>query len=312
MKGLKLQTPAYRYIEKSFKEWLDILGYAPTTVYGMPHCIRELLHYLENEGITRIDDITNKEIRKYYQGLKYRPNTRRGGGLSSAYLNKHQQAIRKFTDYLRQAGRLTLPYINLKSEEDEQREVTVLTKEEIQELYKATEKSNAHTNKEAYTLRDKAMLSIFYSCGLRRTEGIGLDLSDILFDKGMLYVRKGKNYKERYAPINKANLKTLEDYIYNSRYVFVKDNKEEALFVSQRGKRIEGQSMILRLKQLQQKTDNPELKEKEIGLHTLRHSIATHLLQAGMKLESISRFLGHSSLESTQIYTHIVDENGQL
>jgi len=172
----------------------------------MPHNVRELLHYLENNGITRIKDISNKEIRKYYDQLKYRPNLRRGGGLSSAYLNKHQQAIRKFTDYLRQAGRLTLPYIQLRAEESEEKEVTILTTEEIQELYKATEKSSANNNREEYTMRDKAMLSIFYSCALRRTEGISLDLSDILFDKGLLYVRKGKNYKERYTPINKANL----------------------------------------------------------------------------------------------------------
>ena len=73
-----------------------------------------------------------------------------------------------------------------------------------------------------------------------------------------------------------------------------------------------GQSLLIRLHNLIYQTDNEELKEKEIGLHTLRHSIATHLLQAGMKLESISRFLGHSSLESTQLYTHLVPEaNGQ-
>ena len=68
---------------------------------------------------------------------------------------------------------------------------------------------------------------------------------------------------------------------------------------------MQGQSLLLRLKYLQYYSDSIALKEKEIGLHTLRHSIATHLLQAGMKLETISRFLGHSSLESTQTYTHL-------
>ena len=82
-------------------------------------------------------------------------------------------------------------------------------------------------------------------------------------------------------------------------------------FVSQRGLRMNGQSMLLRLKILIQRVDNTELQSKEVGLHTLRHSIATHLLQNGMKLEAIAKFLGHSSLESTQIYTHLVEqENG--
>ena len=68
---------------------------------------------------------------------------------------------------------------------------------------------------------------------------------------------------------------------------------------------MQGQSLFVRLKKLQYQTENTDLIEKEIGLHTLRHSIATHFLQAGMKLESISRFLGHNSLDSTQIYTHL-------
>jgi len=90
------------------------------------------------------------------------------------------------------------------------------------------------------------------------------------------------------------------------------EKKSEALFISQRGSRIAGQSMLLRLKALQNRTGNPNLIEKEIGLHTLRHSIATHLLSSGMKLELISKFLGHSSLESTQIYTHILEEHEQF
>ena len=80
------------------------------------------------------------------------------------------------------------------------------------------------------------------------------------------------------------------------------------MFLSQRGFRINGQSLLIRLKRLQTLSGNLELQSKEIGLHTLRHSIATHLLSAGMKMESISRFLGHSSLESTQIYTHVIAE----
>jgi integrase/recombinase XerD len=86
----------------------------------------------------------------------------------------------------------------------------------------------------------------------------------------------------------------------------LKGSKSEALFVGHIfQRRLEGQSLFIRLKNLQYQTGNTDLIEKEIGLHTLRHSIATHFLQAGMKLESISRFLGHSSLESTQIYTHV-------
>src|SRR5690606_25760335 len=110
---------------------------------------------------------------------------------------------------------------------------------------------------------------------------------------------------ERLVPINKTALKYLQGYAYDHRPEILNGNKSSALFISIKLKRMSGQMMLLRLKYLQHQTENLELIDKEIVLHTLRHSIATHLLQAGMKLEGIARLLGHSSLESTQIYTHL-------
>lgn len=307
MKSLALTNPSFRYLEESFKEWLDVLGYAPVSVYYMPVFVRELLYHLESEGITHIKELDSKHIKGHYAKLKERANKRRGGALSNNHLNKHIQAIRKFTDYLRQVGRLEIASVPLRNEET-QSKITVLSEEEIQLLFKAT--FNAHeflTHEKAEHLqsRDRAMLAIYYGCGLRRNEGVHLNTSDIDYDKGLLFVSKGKNYKERFVPISKASLKHLQEYVYDHRRELLLGNKNDALFISMKGTRMQGQSLILRLKTLQNKTDNAELIEKEIGLHTLRHSIATHLLQAGMKLESISRFLGHTSLESTQIYTHL-------
>jgi integrase/recombinase XerD len=99
MKKLPLSSPHFRYIEKSFREWLDTLGYAERSVYSLPHYIREMLHYFENKGKRQIRDINNKAIREYYTQLKYRTNERTGAGLSNTYLNKHQQAIKKYSDY---------------------------------------------------------------------------------------------------------------------------------------------------------------------------------------------------------------------
>jgi integrase/recombinase XerD len=318
MKKLPITSPNYKYILKSFREWLDVLGYAETTVYGMPHYVRELLHYLEQQGKNQITDIQNEHIKAYYRELKQRGNTRRGGGLSNSYLNKHLQAIQKFSDYLRQSGRLQLPKLYIPTEEDDHQIKYVLTQEEIQQLYKATDQYEQEKESkyvpylyEALAQRDKAMLSVLYGCGLRRNEAVHLDISDIQADKKYIYVRKGKNYKERIVPINATGLTHLQNYLYESRPRFLQNEKEEAFFISQRGKRISGQTMLLRVKLLIQRVDNIELKSKEIGLHTLRHSIATHLLQNGMKLEAIAKFLGHSSLESTQIYTHLVEQENE-
>ena len=311
MKKLDIENASFRYIEQSFKEWLDVQGYAESTVYNLPLHIRELLHYLEKKEITNIKELDVKHIQSYYQKLKERSNQRRGGGLSNGHLNKHLQALRKFTEYLRKVGRLQLPEIQLKSEEAESN-MLYLTVDEINLLFKATyqepeKKLNAtDAVMEAIQSRDRAMLAIFYGCGLRRNEGVMLNVGDINFDRSILYVRSGKNYKERLVPISKTNRKYLTEYVYDHRHELTKGSKTEALFISyQHCRRMQGQSLIIRLKLLQNMTGDLDLLEKEIALHTLRHSIATHLLQAGMKLESISRFLGHTSLESTQIYTHL-------
>jgi integrase/recombinase XerD len=311
VKNLNFENASYRYLEQSFREWLDVQGYAPSTVYNLPSHVRELLYYLEQQEITHIKELKVKHIESYYQKLKERTNQRRGGGLSNAHLNKHIQALRRFTEYLRKVGRLEIPEIRLENEETEHK-ITYLTTEEAQLLFKATHatpnyKINAPPpTVEAIQSRDRAMLAIFYGCGLRRTEGVSLDVGDINFDRFILHVRKGKNYQERFVPISKTNRTHLQEYIYDHRPELLKGSKTEALFISHLySKRMQGQSLFVRLKNLQYYTGNTDLIEKEIGLHTLRHSIATHFLQAGMKLENISRFLGHSSLESTQIYTHL-------
>ena len=312
MKNLPLENASFRYLEQSFKDWLDIQGYAPATVYTLPLHIRELLYYLESKGVNQIKELNTKHITNYYHHLKERGNQRRGGGLSNGHLNKHIQSLRKFTEYLRKAGRLSIPEIPLKDEETESR-ITYLTEEEIRSLFAATyqepEKrpNGPESMYEALQARDRAMLAIFYGCGLRRNEGVHLDVGDINFDRSILHVKKGKNYKERFVPISKTNLKYLTEYVYDHRPELTKGRKTEALFISySTTQRMNGQSLAIRLKKLQYQTADIDLIEKGVGLHTLRHSIATHFLQAGMPLESISRFLGHSSLESTQIYTHLV------
>jgi len=313
MRKLSLSNPSFRYLEKSFEEWLEVQGYAPSTVYNLPAHVRELLFYLEEKGINQIKELSISHIEEHYNNLRQRSNQRQGGGLSNAHLNKHIQAMRKFTQYLRKVGRLEIPEVYLRDESTDSK-IVWLNLEEIKELYAASDKVIYRYNLpteiiEALRARDKAMMAVYYGCGLRRTEGVHLDVGDVYFDSEILHVRQGKNYKERMVPINRTSLLQLQGYVYDHRPKLLKGAKTEALFLSRNSpKRMQGQSLFVRLKKLQSLTDNTALQEKEIGLHTLRHSIATHLLQAGMKLESISRFLGHSSLESTQIYTHLAEE----
>jgi integrase/recombinase XerD len=313
MKQLALQSEAYRYIIASFKEWLQTLGYNEQTVYQLPNYIQEFLFYAESKGYAGLFQINNDLIKEHYYKLKLRTNKRRTGGLSSSYLNKHLQALHKFGDYLRQSGRLLLPKLDIQNEENNHEAIDILTQPEIKLVFEVTQLPYEQKKQdkgivfyEAMQLRDRAMLTVFYSCGLRRNEVYHLDMNDIIFEKQVLHVRKAKGYKERMVPVTKQSMQHLQNYLYDGRPYFCND-KNEAFFVTQSGKRLGGTMMLIRLKQLIQLTGNSELQNKDIHLHTLRHSIATHLLQNGMKLERIKEFLGHSSLESTQIYTHFLE-----
>lgn len=301
MKSLKLQHNDFLRLEYGFREWLGVLGYAETSVYGMPNHIREFLAYLEQQALLDIKAITPEIVDDYFDTLRHRINTRRGGGLSNSYLNKHLQALKRFSTYLReteQGGFL----IEVRTAKSERIIKDVLTVKDVLLLFKATED-------DPLGLRDRALLSIYYGCGLRRTEGIQLDMDDVMFKRQLLYIRKGKGYTERYVPIKGNMIHYLADYINNGRTALLKEERQsEALLLNIRGKRISGQSMFLRLKRLQQLTGDTKLMQKDIGLHSLRHSIATHLLMQGMKLERIAQFLGHRSIESTQIYAHIAAE----
>jgi len=303
MKKLKLKNRSYKVLVANYKEWLDILGFAESSVYTFPNYLQEFFYYLEQHNINNIDYINREIVKQYYKYLSERPNEKRGGGLSKSYLNSHQQALKKFKEYLQKHNAKNLP-IHLKPERINRLEIiNILTQEEIKELFKATQFSSEF---ERVQLRDKAMLVLLYSCGLRRNEAVTLNIKDVLFDKELLLVRKGKNYKERFVPINYYNIEILENYIYEARIQFKDYNQSEALLIGNYGTRLKGNTLANRLQQIIKATNNEEIIAKKITPHKLRHSIATHFLEAGMNIEDIKQFLGHSHLETTQIYTHLV------
>jgi integrase/recombinase XerD len=320
MQKIILKNQSYRYLETAFKEWLDVLGYGNSTVNGMPLIIREFLHHLETNGVQQLSSfggagggLQTKNIKTYHQYISTRANERRGGGLSNNYINKHLQAIEKFLEFLNHRGMQNIPTMGIRFEKLNRKEITILTQTEIKELFELTNNPDSYrgnTEKEQMMQsRDKALLTIFYSCGLRRNEGANVSIDDINFDTRILHVKKGKNYKERLVPLNKTNANYLQEWIYDYRNQIIKTKKEHRLFVNIHGEPMTGGALYSRLKLLQLQSDNIELGQKNIGLHSLRHSIATHLLAAGMSLEKIAKFLGHSSLDSTQRYTHLIEKD---
>ena len=154
------------------------------------------------------------------------------------------------------------------------------------------------------------MLGIYYGCGLRKSEGVALDVSDVLTHRALVHVRKGKGSKERYVPISEKIMEHITEYLQMGRPLLTSTSSfsTEGFFLNQIGSRCSDQALSNSLKKLVKRSESSSLQAKHPSLHTLRHSIATHLLQSGIQIELIQQFLGHQSLESTQIYTHLAGE----
>jgi integrase/recombinase XerD len=289
----------YKILIQGFEKWLRTLEYAESTVYASTNYLRDFFKYLSKAGITELQEINKTVIEIYHEHLQTRRNKKQAGSLSQNYILSNINALKRFVKYLQITGKPVFE-ISLKIPiEKEKISQTILTRTEVKALYYAC-------SNDALGLRDRAMLAVYYGCGLRRNEGASLDISDVLLKEKLVYVQKGKGYRERYVPMSEVVKEDLENYINVGRSSLLSCGlmKEQSLFLSFRGKRMDGNSLIMRLKALIKMAGI----NKAVGLHTLRHSIATHLLQSGMSLESVSRFLGHQSLESTQIYTHLANE----
>lgn len=312
MKTLELKNTSFIYLEKSFGEWLSIIGYSENTVSTWPVHLREFLYYLEQQNITQITQVTPQRTYRFIQQLKHRKSPKTGTGLSTHSINKIINSINAFAKYINATDKHLLD-ITPKNETLNTLERIILTKEEITQLYEATFTPHKF-NTTAMGQRDRAILGIFYGCGLRKDEGARLNIFDIDTHKGLVFVRKAKGNKQRYVPIAPKHLQDIKDYLEEGRNWFLQDNRnswfirknikkrhtdDEAFFISNTGKRM--LSFYQRFGYLKDKAGI----EKDFSTHTLRHSIATHLLQSGMKIEDIAKFLGHTSLDSTQIYTHI-------
>ena len=152
--------------------------------------------------------------------------------------------------------------------------------------------------------RNRAMLEILYSCGLRVTELICLKLSNISFEEGFIKVI-GKGDKERLAPIGSTALKYLNIYINEVRnHQEIQKGHEDIVFLNRRGKQLTRVMIFTIIKQLAEKIS----LKKNISPHTFRHSFATHLIQGGADLRAVQEMLGHESITTTEIYTHLDKE----
>ena len=293
----------YKKLAQSFYQYQKRLGYVPNSYKARFNYLNEFLHWLECKGNTDITSVTAQEINQYYNHISSRPSKKDGGALSQKTTHSHLRIVRDLFEMLLQNEQIKInPTSTLKFPYPKENNTrNVLTQEEIKQLYEVTE-----------TAQERAILSLACGCGLRVAELVSCNIEDIKLKEKIIIIPKGKGNKRRVVPLSNGVIKDLSNYYYNEREALTKGrdyklntSNQNAFMLHSRGGRMKKDTYNKHLKILIEKTENEAIQEKEITIHCLRHSIATHLLEQGIPVEQVRIFLGHSQLETTQLYTHI-------
>ena len=255
--------------------------------------IRDIRQYSEwlqmYEGI-EIVDAQQVNISSYLSYLE-------GNGRSGATLSRTLASLKNFYTYLVSTGFLEkTPVTDVRVERGEKKVPQILSGREIELLL------SQPVCVDAKGYRDKAMLEVMYATGIRVTELIELNVSDVNLDLGIIKCTGVK--KTRAIPLYPAALRALTNYLDNVRISMLADPQEEALFVNVGGVRMSRQGFWKILKHYQSTAHI----EKEITPHTLRHSFAVHLLENGADIGSVQELMGHSDISSTQVYTNLINQ----
>lgn len=268
----------YLRLEKSLSD---------NTVMAYTNDLYKLLYYLEEEKIN-ILDVSLEDLEHFSAGL-------RDIGISPRSQARILSGIRTFfhflliEDYIRQD-----PSELLESPQIGKHLPDILSVEEIDNLISAIDRSTREGQ------RNCAILETLYSCGLRVSELCNLKISDLYLNDGFIKV-EGKGSKQRLVPISPRAIEEIKNYFITRNEGLIKPGYEDFLFISKFGKNISRIMVFHIIKELADKIG----LNKSISPHTFRHSFATHLLEGGANLRAIQSMLGHESIGTTEIYTHI-------
>lgn len=276
-------------IIRKYQQYLKLeKSLSPNTLEAYLTDLDKLLSFLTLEGID-ILDVCLADLQRFAAGLHDigihpRSQARILSGIKSFF------RFLIMADYLEAdpSELLESPNIGFKLPE-------VLTVEEIDRIIATVDRSKAEGQ------RNRAILETLYSCGLRVSELVNLKLSDLYFDEGFIKV-EGKGNKQRLIPISPKAINEIKLYFTDRNQIKVKNGHEDFVFISpRRGKRLSRIMIFHMIKELAQQAGIT----KNISPHTFRHSFATHLLEGGANLRAIQCMLGHESIATTEIYTHI-------
>lgn len=274
-------------------EYLAILrlekNLSVNTIESYKNDITNLIQFLQNYNIDDPQQIKYNHLALFFEFLKE-------AGLASSSASRYHSSLKGFFSYLFQNQYITEnPVEKIPSPKLSKKLPQVLSINEIESILAQPDV------KSKLGLRDKALLEMFYACGIRVSELINIKISGLYFKEEIIRVF-GKGSKERLVPIGSSAIMWVTEYLKLSRPLLEKRNKSENyLFLNTRGTKLSRMGIW--------KIVDRYVKEakidKEVHPHTFRHSFATHLLEGGADLRAVQEMLGHADISTTQIYTHI-------
>ena len=262
-------------------------NFSPNTVDAYLRDVQKLLSYLAEEGVA-VEEVRLPHLQHFAAGLH-------DLGIGAVSQCRILSGVRSFFRYLQTEGYITDdPTELLESPQTGRHLPDVLSTEEIDRMEAAVDLSKWEGH------RNRAIIEVMFSCGLRVSELTHLKLSDIYADEGYLRIM-GKGSKERLVPISGSALAELELWYDTRCHMDIRRGEEDYVFLNRRGSHLTRTMILIIVKQLAQEAGI----QKTVSPHTLRHSFATALLEGGANLRAIQAMLGHESIGTTEIYTHI-------
>lgn len=277
------------YVKEYTSFMTDIRHKSLNTVESYKRDVTQYISYLDGTGVTDISSTTKTTVLSYLLYLQKE-------GRASSTVSRTLASLRSYYLFMMQNGVVkSNPTSNLEAPHVEKKIPKILSGEEVELLLEQPK------NCDNKGIRDKAMLELLYATGIRVSELINLDVSDVNVPMSFVRCKGGK--KERIIPMGHQAKDALENYINNVRKYMVKDENETALFVNCSGARLSRQGFWKLIKYYQHIAGI----ETDITPHTLRHSFAAHLLENGADLHSIKEMMGHADISSTQVYSRMMN-----
>ncbi len=281
-----------------YREQMTARGLARQTVRHRGNLAAQMFSYFAAAGLTDLKDVTRDHVDAYLGYLAGDYRTAKGRPISTNHLRSHYLCVKDFFAWLVREGRiLRSPYGMRQSPNGPPARLpAVLTPEEA---VRVLESADPRT---LLGLRDRSMLELLYSTGMRKGELVALNLGDFSFEKREVVILKSKSRKGRVVPVGEYARHFTEAYIRTVRSLMVKDEEEKALFVSrQSGARI----AVRTVGQIVARAARRSGVATTATPHTFRHSMATHMLRNRADLRHIQAILGHALITSTELYTHV-------